>query len=233
MRTTILALVAGAFALAVPATAHAETTLSASQVLRIQKCDASDHVTGWTRSNGDSPLDSNHKAFVFDVGTTGESNGNCVVLYSRASTHLSRRVGAMHNLSFEFLESGHVGAGAPRISVILSNGLVAYLAGFYCNQPLAASNNTWGRADFTGSTTTSSAACRIWDSNGNFYDSTATQSAWSVFAAAHSDLYVNQVIFVGDESGHYAIDRLSLGAGWMYDQSRFTGKFCDQKESAC
>jgi hypothetical protein len=147
--------------------------------------------------------------------------------------NLSRDVSQMRNLSFEFKESGHVGAGAPRLSVIFSNGLVAYLAGFYCNQPLAASGNTWGRADFTGSTTTSSAPCAIFDSGGNRYDSTTTQSAWQVFAAAHPDLTVNEVFLVGDETGHYAIDRLSLGAGWMYDMSRDHGKSCRQIESRC
>lgn len=98
-----------------------------------------------------------------------------------------------------------MGAGAPRISVVFDNGLVAYLAAFYCNQSLAASSGTWGRADFTGSTTTNSAPCAIWDSNDQSFTSTATQSAWNVYAAAHPGLTVKQVFLVGDETGHYAI----------------------------
>lgn len=232
MRKVMAVLAVVTAALAGPAVAGAETTLSAGNVLRVHKCDAADTVTGWTSSEGDSPLDTNTKAFVFDVATGG-ADGNCVFLQSRKSVNLTRGIAQMHNLSFDFKESAHVGAGAPRISVVFDNGLVAYLAAFYCNQPLAASSGTWGRADFTGSTTTNSAPCTIWDSNGQSFTSTATQSAWQVYAAAHPGLTVNQVLLVGDETGHYAIDRLTLGTGWMYDRSRFTGKYCGQNESRC
>jgi hypothetical protein len=124
----------------------------------------------------------------------------------------------------------------------LNNGLVLYLAASSCNNPLSVSGGTWGRADFTGSTTTSSTACMITDSNGATYTSTASMSAWSVFVAAHPDLVVSQTFFVADEpavtqptipSAQYVIDRLSLGARYMYDMSRYYGKYCDANEGAC
>jgi hypothetical protein len=236
MKKLLIMLAVGAFALMLPSVASAEVKLPHGQILHVQRCSGTETVTGWTTAQGDSPLDTNAKAFVFTV-----TNGGCVVLFSHRSAELGVPVQGIRNLSFDFNESAYLGAGAPRISVVMSNGLVAYLSAYYCNNPLAASGNTWGRADFTGSTTTSSALCLFYDSTGTTYASTATMTAWQVFVAAHPDLSVAQSFFVADEpattqtlpSGQYAIDRLSLGAKYMYDKSRTVGKFCGQNEAAC
>ena len=233
-KLTILAAV-GMAMLIVPATAAAEVTLSSAQVLRHAVCYSTGTTfTGWTTSDGDSPLDSNARGYVFDVA--GTPNG-CGELYSRkaGNTGLNKAVGNVHNLSFDFSESGHVGAGAPRLSVQFANGDVAYLAAFYCNQPLAVSGNTWGRADFTGSTTANSAPCTIFVSGttGGTYSSNSTDSAWAVYAAAHPEQVVTQVYLVGDENGHYAVDRVSFGAGYMYDKSNTRGVYCGQDETRC
>src|SRR5690349_13092076 len=71
MRKTILRLAALGLVALIPATAHAETKLTAKQ-----KCDSTDQVVGWKAGpEGDSPLDSNHRASVFNAGT-GVANGN-------------------------------------------------------------------------------------------------------------------------------------------------------------
>lgn len=236
MKKLLTVFAVGAFGLVLPSVASAEVELPQGQVLHVQRCLGTETVTGWTAAQGDSPLDTNAKAFVFTV-----TNGGCVVLFSHRSAELGVAVQNIHNLSFDFKESAYLGAGAPRISVVMSNGLVAYLSAFYCNNPLAASGNTWGRADFTGSTTASSASCLFYDSSGTTYASTSTMTAWQVFVAAHPDLSVAQTFFVADEpattqtlaSGQYVIDRLSLGAKYMYDKSRTVGKFCGQNEAAC
>jgi hypothetical protein len=233
MKKITIAVIAGAVMLAVPAIASAEVSLSKAQVLRHQICYSTGTTfTGWTAAEGDSPLDTNSKAYVFDVAP-----GGCGLLYSRKAsvTGLNTTVGNVHNLSFDFKESAHLGAGAPRISVQFANGDIGYLAASYCNQPLAVSGGTWGRADFTGSTLSNSAPCelQVTGTTGGNYDSTTTQSAWDVYAAAHPSQVVSTTYLVGDEEGHYVIDRLTLGAGFMYDKSNTVGVSCQQDETRC
>jgi hypothetical protein len=172
-------------------------------------------TASWQKT-ADSPLDSDSRAL---VGTLPDSNINTYVnAYSHASLHINKSVGSIMNLSYDF-QSDETAGGDPRISVIFTNGDVAYLNAQFCAQPLAASSNTWSRADFTGSTTATSAPCSFGDSNGATYSSTATTSAWQAYVTAHPTQVVAQTIFVldyPDATGRYAVDRISLGTGWMY-----------------
>lgn len=165
----------------------------------------------------DSPLDTDGRAL---VGTLPDNVITTYVnAYSQASMHINRPAWSMKNLSYDF-QADKTAGGDPRISVIFTNGDVAYLNAQYCNQPLAASSFTWSRADFTGSTTTNSAPCSFMDSHGVTYASTATTSAWHAYVTAHPGQVVAQTVFVldypPDTGGSYAVDRISLGTGWMY-----------------
>jgi hypothetical protein len=173
-------------------------------------------TAGWQKT-ADSPLDADSRAL---VGTLPDNNINTYVnAYSQASRHLNKPIGSIKNLSYDF-QSDKTAGGDPRISVIFTNGDVAYLNAQFCAQPLAASSYTWSRADFTGSTTASSAPCSFMDSHGATYASTGTTSAWQAYATANPTLVVAQTIFVldfpPDSGGSYAVDRISLGTGWMY-----------------
>ena len=171
-------------------------------------------TASWQTSSPSDPLDTNTRAIVTVV-----TPGNYADAYTRASLHINKAVGQVKNLSYDF-QADKTAGGDPRISVIFANGDVAYLNAQFCNQPLAASSYTWSRADFTGSTTTNSAPCSFMDNHGATYASTATTSAWQAYVSAHPGQIVVQTVFVLDyppnTGGSYAVDRISLGTGWMY-----------------
>jgi hypothetical protein len=173
-------------------------------------------ATASWQTTADSPLDADSRAL---VGLLPDFNITTYVnAYTQASPHLNKPVGSIKNLSYDF-QSNETAGGDPRISVIFTNGDVAYLNAQDCAQPLAASSYTWSRADFTGSTTTTSAPCSFSDSKGGTYSSTATTSAWQAYVTANPTQVVAQTIFVLDypaTDGRYAVDRISLGTGWMY-----------------
>jgi hypothetical protein len=224
MRKLVVAAVASVAALTVVATASADVLLSANQQL---------HFKGkgghsWNRIGGDSAYDSNTRALRMWVGNP--SAGQYVVAYSQRSLSIAKDAAAVGNLSFEFKTAGrHVGAGAPRISVEFQNGDVAYLSAFYCNHPMAATGNAWSRADFTRF----SDNCSFFVSGdtGGQYSADGSRSAWKVYADAHPSQVVEQAYLVGDETGSYRIDRLSLGAGAMYTAGNRVGKLCTTEAS--
>lgn len=211
---------------AVPAAAApAEHLVNAQNRLRFEIGGA---ATGGWQTTSDSPSDANSRALVANV----PANGDYFVAYTRKSLHIGKAVGDVQNLSFEFSEasvSGH--AGSPRISVQLSNGDVLFLSAAYCNQPLAVSGNSWGRADFTGSTTTSSAPCVFYDNHQVPYSSTATESAMQVYADMHPDVSVVSAYVVLDEAGSYSLDRIALGTGRLYDKSNRMAINCPTEAS--
>jgi opacity protein-like surface antigen len=218
MRKFVVTAVAAISALAFVATAAA-SALPANQVLHFQG--AGSHV--WNVKGGDSPHDTNTKALRLHVGDP--STGGYVVAYSKRSIHIATDAEAVANLSFEYKETTHVGAGAPRISVEFQNGDVAYLSASYCNHPIG---SDWGRADFTRFKTN----CSIWVA-GVQYAADGTRSAWRVYTDANPDQIVEQAYLVADESGSYRIDSLSLGAGAMYTAGNTVGKVCTTDEASC
>jgi hypothetical protein len=219
MKKLVVAAAAVVASLAVIGSAAA-ASLPSNQWLRYEG--GGSHV--WTKVGGDSPHDANARALRLHVGDPNA--GEYVAAYSQRSLHLAKDGEAMTNLSFEFKQSTHVGAGAPRISVELQNGDVAYLSAYYCNHPFA---DGWGRADFTRFVTN----CSFFVSGetGGQYAADGTRSAWKVYTDAHPDQIVERAYFVADETGRYRIDRLSLGAGVMYTKGNRVGTFCPTEAS--
>ena len=215
---------AGALALtvvlALAATAAAETTVGKQHRLRTEVGTPGLDKAQW-RHGSDSPGDGNHRRLHAVVGhdtDTTDQQYSYLSFYSRASLALNKPGDSVSDLSFEFDENGHVGAGAPRISVEVSNGDILYLAGFYCNHPTSDPN--WGRADFTGFTSD----CTIWDTQGHQFAADGTHTAWQVYLASHPDAQVNRAYVVLDEEGTYNLDKISLGTGRTYTSHFRTAK---------
>ncbi|HET7172130.1 MAG TPA: hypothetical protein VFI18_10870 [Gaiellales bacterium] len=217
-----------ALVLALAATAAAESTVGKQQRLRTEIGTRHLDHAKWAHGS-DSPGDGNHRRLHALVGhdeDTTDTNYSYLAFYSRASLALNEPASSVTNLSFEFDENNHVGAGAPRISVELENGDVLYLAAFYCNHPTI--NPNWGRADFTAFTNN----CAIWDSHGIEYPADGISTAWQVYLAAHPGVQVDQAFLVLDEEGKYNLDRVSLGADRMYISHFNRAKHC-ASEAAC
>ena len=90
---------------------------------------ASGTATVTWQKTADSPLDADGRAL---VGTLPDSNINTYVnAYSHASLHINKPVGSIKNLSYDF-QSNETAGGDPRISVIFTNGDVAYLNAQFC-----------------------------------------------------------------------------------------------------
>jgi hypothetical protein len=170
---------------------------------------------GWTVGK-DSPLDGNRWALNMSLnGPTysGYTNAFAPWLTRNDGGKTVLAAGSVRNLSFDFLNAsggGYVGA-APRISVVFTSGLVAYLEAFYCDKVIAEGDGTWSRADFTGQ---KAVGCTISDSNGGWWASDGTHSAWQVFLAANPGLYVDYGVVVQDESDmsplRARIDRIAM-----------------------
>lgn len=217
------------------ASAAGPVRVSAYQQLRFDQGTAcagvpDNSTIGW-RSGTDSPLDPNSRALVGHV-----DSGGCVDAFTRSSLNINKSVGGMKNLSFDY-KSNQVVGGDPRISVIFGNGDVAYLSPDLCAQPIAVSGGAWSRSDFTGSTTSNSAPCgfNVTGSTGGVYTSTATQSAWAVYAAANPNQTVAYDFFVldfPDAAGVYHVDRLTMGTGFMFTNDGFHAVKC-VTESTC
>jgi hypothetical protein len=211
-RTVWTGILVLALMLAVAATAAAERTVGKQQRLRTEIGTRGLDRARWTHGS-DSPGDGNHRRLHAVVGhdeDTTDTQYSYLSFYSRASLKLNEPGDEVTNLSFEFKEDGHVGAGAPRISVEVDNGDVLYPAGFYCNHPTR--NLAWGRADFTAFTSD----CIIWDNHGIQYAADGTSTAWDVYLAAHPEAQVDRAYVVLDEEGTYNLDKINLGAGRMY-----------------
>jgi len=231
---TTLGLVVSASTAAQAAPASSTTTVGAYQQLRLER-----FGTGTTMSwqnTADSPLDTNTRALKTHVATdpdTSDATYYYADAYTRASIHLNKPVGAIHNLSFDY-KTGQAGGGAPRISVIFGNGDVGYASAEYCAQPIATSGGTWTRADFTGSNTSMSAPCSflVTGTTGGTYSSDASSSAWDSYVAAHPSQVVLQTFMVWDVAGDYTVDRLSLGTGFMFTKDNTHPSKCTT-EAAC
>lgn len=223
MRKFVVAASAAVAALAFVATASADVLLPVSQTLRF----GGDGGHLWNKFGGDSPYDSNTRALRMNVGDPGA--GEYVFAYSKRSLEISKDAGAVANLSFEFKATSYVGAGAPRISVEFQNGDIAYLSASYCNHPMAATSGAWARADFTRFH--DNCSFFVTGATGGQYSAEAGRSAWRVYTDAHPDQVVEQAYLVGDETGVYRIDRLSLGAGVMYTSGNRVGKRCTTEAS--
>lgn len=189
---------------------------------------------GWQTVPKDSPLDTNSRAVVVNVATDPDptdANYYYADLYTNASLNIAKPVGAVKNLSFDFLTAGgqHFTGGAPRISVITGGGSALYLAASGCNNPLSV-NPDWSRADFTGRT---AVGCSFSTSDGETFSSDGTNSAWANYVAAHPGETVDYDFMVFDEAGQYTVDRISLGTNYLYNNNPNMGFPCYNNEARC
>lgn len=210
----IIAILVLAAALMAAASASAEVRVGAHQRL------LQEGVRGSWTAGADSSFDSNARRLVFHVPA-----GSYFAVYSQRSLALNKPLLNVQNLSFEFAEARHLGAGAPRISVELAGGAILYLSAFYCNRDFGGG---WGRADFSGSLHD----CSIWDSAGAEYSADGNRTAIEVYEASHPDAVAQRAYLVGDEEGAYQLDRIALGAGRLYDRAFGSAKRC-RSEGAC
>jgi hypothetical protein len=229
-RITLGAALVAALILSAVTSASADVKVGPQHQLRTQVGTRGLDTATWMRGP-DSPNDSNSRRLHAVVGHDPEPSDtqySFLAFFSRASENIGKALPNVRNLSFEFSESDHVGAGAPRISVLLAGGDVLFLSAFYCNHPLASTGGAWGRADFTRFVTN----CAFFDSSGVEYSADGTHTAWQVYAQSHPDADVTQTFVVLDEEGTYNLDRISLGAGDMYTNGFRSAKHCTT-ESSC
>lgn len=198
------AVLAGLIALAAaPAMAH----VGHSFALRLQDSDTGS--AQWQYNRVDSPADADKGRLKLAVAL--QDGDDYALAWADGTGIRGKAVEAVRNLSFDFLSTTYVGAGAPRISVDVDTtgdgtaDVYAYLSALYCQE--AYSGSDWSRADFTGRT---AAGCSIYASDGGPYTSDGTSSAWAVFAAAHRGATVLDAYVVMDEVGQSFIDRLAF-----------------------
>lgn len=172
----------------------------------------------WQNQRFDSPLDTNSQRLL--VHLLRQDSDDWAGAYSNCTGIEGKLVGAVRNLSFDFLNDTaepyvHIGAGAPRFSVdIDSDGdgdwdFSAFLSAFYCQG--TTTDAGWSRADFTGQTALN--ACSIWVDNVQYF-SDGTRSAWKVYAdanPAHKVMsWLGAAYLIMDEEGTAFVDRLAF-----------------------
>ena len=167
----------------------------------------------------DSPLDADHWALNMALngptgsGYTNAYNNAWLTKDDAGATYIP--ISKIRNLSFDFMNAsggGYVGAGAPRVSVVFTDGTVVYLSALYCDTVIPGGNGTWSRADFTGQ---KAVGCAFYDSIGSpVWESDGTHTAWQNFVAAHPTLKVDYGVVVQDESDtspmRARIDRIAM-----------------------
>ena len=175
-------------------------------------------VVTWQSGRVDSPKDADSSRLAVHV--LRQDNDDYAGAYTECSGIENKLVGAVRNLSFEFLNDStetavHIGAGAPRYSVdIDTNGdgsydLSAFLSAFHC-QAVLPENPAWSRADFTGRILP---GCSIFVDNVQ-YTSDGVKSAWRLYADANPTHRVmsgkGPAYLVMDEEGTAFVDRLAF-----------------------
>ena len=125
--------------------------------------------------------------------TDGDPDGSYSGAYILNNGLSGQALSNVTDLSFEY--TGVAGAGAPRISLPISEGGYAFLAAYYCNDGS-------GLADFINDPT-----CTIWY-GANSYDN------WAAFVAAHSTASVGSALpfIIADEVGSWTISDVNFGS---------------------
>jgi hypothetical protein len=213
MRKIITAVVAFGLLIAVAASTPADTHSHA----RLSLVATGKAEIGWVKGP-DSPKDPDRWALNMALngptfsGYTNAYNNAWLTKDDHGATFIP--ISKIRNLSFDFLNAsggGYVSGGAPRISIVFTDGTVAYLSGYYCDTVIGGGDGTWSRADFTGQTTT---GCTFYDSVGGVWESDGTHTAWQNFVAANPTLKVDYGVVVQDESDtgpmRARIDRIAM-----------------------
>ena len=197
-------------------------------------------TVGWRYHGSDSPADSNSGALVSKV--CGEGGGELIEVVSDHSLHLNRPAGSMTNLSYDFHRKAVNAGGGLYILLIVANTgddqSYVRLHASDCADPYAGTG--WVRADFTGHLGDGDCSLQSSTSTGTattVYTNTPTTSAWDAYVAAHPDAVVQfSELLMDNLTGStltQRVDRLSLGSGWMYDRSAYTGVYCGYGEARC
>lgn len=111
------------------------------------------------------------------------------------------QLGAVNNIAFDY--KGEMGAGAPRISLALSDGSYVYLSAFYSSAPL---DDGWVQFNTDDRAGTQHAfgggAAVIWDSLGHAYTSDGGGTAWAHMAVDHGVTTTIDGIWVVQDENH-------------------------------
>jgi hypothetical protein len=225
--------------LAFAAVASAEPKVDSSQRLRVQidpndsGCASVDSLAGWVTGQ-DSPSDSNHHLFHTNVGT-GTGPG-CVLLFSNASFNRHVAVGNQKNISIQLRttsESLGLNYMVAEVSTDGNNSTTEdtlFLDPANCHHPVG-SSTTWDRADFTGFSGDDSCMIVVDSPPSTTYSSDATHSAFRNYAIAHPEGVVIHKYVVIAKPGDSRFDRISLGAGKMYDNDSSHAVSCTTEAS--
>jgi hypothetical protein len=232
MKKVITAVVAFGLLIAVAASAPADTHSHA----RLTLVATGKAEIGWVKGP-DSPKDPDRWALNMALngptfsGYTNAYNNAWLTKDDNGATYIP--IGKIRNLSFDFMNASggaYVSGGAPRVSIVFTNGTVAYLSAYYCDTVIAGGDGTWSRADFTGQT---AVGCKFYDSIGGVWESDGTHTAWQKFVAAYPTLKVDYGVVVQDESDtgpmRARIDRIA-----MYNHmqtSLYTVRYCPTEAS--
>jgi hypothetical protein len=233
----VAALVVALGMLTFAAVASAESKVDSSQRLRVQidpnqsGCNTVDSIAGWVTGQ-DSPSDANQHLFHTNVGV----GGGCVLLFSNASFNRHVAVGNQKNISIQ-LRTTSVSLGlnymVAEVSTDGNNSTTEdtlFLDPADCNHPVGAST-TWVRADFTGFTGDTSCKITVDSPPSVTYTSDADHSAFRNYALAHPGAVVIHKYVVIAAAGDSRFDRISLGAGKMYDNDSTHAVSCTTEAS--
>lgn len=219
MKRIIIALAIGAatLAAAVPAQAHTGDHRNARFALRLRSNDTGS--INWQTDRIDSPLDANKARLKLHLDEQTEQGGWDWAIASAKGTGVLGAIDKPRHLAFDYLTTGYVGAGAPRISVELDQDgdgvgdLYAYLSAAYVTG--GELSDGWATADFTHRTSTGVlfyVTDLVDPTSSTTFESDGTHSAWENFAAAYPGARVIDVDLVQDEAGKAAyVDRLTIG----------------------
>jgi len=238
MKKIITALLAFGLLIAVAASAPADSGQSHARLSLVATGKAE---IGWVKGP-DSPKDADHWALNMALngptgsGYTNAYNNAWLTKDDAGATYIP--ISKIRNLSFDFLNAsggGYVGAGAPRVSVVFTDGTVVYLSAYYCDTVISGGNGTWSRADFTGQ---KAVGCKFYDSIGGVWESDGTHTAWQNFVAAYPTLKVDYGVVVQDEGETPAgqtfgprarIDRIAMQNHMQ--TSLYTVRYCPTEAS--
>jgi hypothetical protein len=233
----VAALVVALGMLTFAAVASAEPKVDSSQRLRVQVdpnqsgCNTVDSIAGWVTGQ-DSPSDTNQRLFHTNVGTPI----GCVLLFSNASFNRHVAVGNQKNISIQ-LRTTSVSLGlnymVAEVSTDGNNSTTEdtlFLDPADCNHPVG-SSTTWVRADFTGFTGDTSCKITVDSPPSTTYTSDADHSAFQNYALDHPGAVVIHKYVVIAAAGDSRFDRISLGAGKMYDNDSTHAVNCTTEAS--
>jgi hypothetical protein len=129
-----------------------------------------------------------------------ETEQNTVKPYSYAGAAIrksgmeGKALGDVNRISFK--TKGYSGAGAPRLSMTLSNGTIAYLSSYHCSTDLTPT--AWRKATFTASYA-ADPTCTIYTGTTG-YTSDPTSSAWDKLVTGEGPgVEIRQIELVQDE----------------------------------